>query len=90
MPTFSPSVPPIKNVKTLASSSEARAVISKYLTVLDGQIRILKKEFSIYFSTPFCVHTQRTIPLAYQDKLKAELDLLKSQNLIAPITKTTT
>ena len=27
---------------------------------------------------PFCVHTPRTIPFAYRDKLKAELDLLES------------
>jgi len=39
---------------------------------------------------PFCVHTPCTIPFAYCDKLKAELDLLESQNVIAPVTEATT
>ena len=38
---------------------------------------------------PFCVNTPRTIPFAYRDKLKAELDLLESQNVITPVTKAT-
>ena len=33
---------------------------------------------------PFCVNTPRSIPFAYCDKLKAELDLLQSQHIIAP------
>ena len=38
---------------------------------------------------PFCVHTPRVIPFAYRDKLKAELDLLQSQGIIAPVTEPT-
>ena len=38
---------------------------------------------------PFCVHTPHTIPYAYCDKLKAELDLLQEQNIIAPVTEPT-
>ena len=38
---------------------------------------------------PFCVNTPRSVPYAYRDKLKAELDLLQSQGIIAPITEPT-
>ena len=32
---------------------------------------------------PFCVHTPRSVPFAYRDKLK---DLLQGQGVIAPVT----
>ena len=38
---------------------------------------------------PFCVNTPWSVPFAYRDKLKAELDLLKSQQIIAPVTEAT-
>ena len=38
---------------------------------------------------PFCVNTPRSVPFAYRDKLKAELDLLQSQQIIAPVTEAT-
>ena len=38
---------------------------------------------------PFCIKTPRSIPFAYRDKLKAELDLLLSQNIITPVTEPT-
>ena len=38
---------------------------------------------------PFCINTPRSIPLACRDKLKAELDLLESQCIIAPVTAAT-
>ena len=38
---------------------------------------------------PFCVNTPRSILFAYRDKLKAELELLQSQHIIAPVTEAT-
>ena len=62
-------------------------LIKAYPTVFDGHIRVMQgEEFHISLATnvkPFCVHMPRTIPFAYRDKLKAELDLLESQHIIA-------
>ena len=38
---------------------------------------------------PFCVSAPRTIPFAYRDKLKQELDLLVAQGVITPVTEPT-
>ena len=38
---------------------------------------------------PFCVKTPRSIPFAYRDKLKVELNLLQDQGIIAPVTEVT-
>ena len=38
---------------------------------------------------PFCVNTPRAVPFAFRDKLKAELDLLQEQGIIAPVTEPT-
>ena len=37
----------------------------------------------------FCVNTPRSIPFAYREKLKAELDLLQEQHIIAPVVEVT-
>ena len=37
----------------------------------------------------FCVNTPRSIPIAYRDKLRAELDILHQQNIITPVTEAT-
>ena len=67
--------------------------MTAFPTVFDGQIRVMQgEEFHITIAEtakPFCVHTPRTIPFAYRDKLQAELHLLESQNIIAPVTETT-
>ena len=69
-------------------------MIYVYPTVFDGQIRVMQEEeFHISVvanAQPFSVHTPRKIPFAYHDRLKAELDLLQSQNVITPVTKATT
>ena len=36
---------------------------------------------------PFCVNTPPSIPFMYRNKLKAELELLQRQNIVAPITE---
>ena len=38
---------------------------------------------------PFCVKAPRSIPFAYRHKLKAELELLQEQDIIAPVTQAT-
>jgi len=51
-------------------------------TAFNGQVRNMKGEHFYISSTgdakPFCVNTPRSIPFAYRDKLKAELELLES------------
>ena len=96
-PIFAPSMAPtsdIKTVNTTPSIAEVGTMINKCPTVFDGQIRIMQgEEFRICLAAnakPFCVHTPRTILFAYRDKLKAELDLLESQNVIVPISEATT
>ena len=36
---------------------------------------------------PFCVHIPHTKPYAFRDNLKAELQLLQEQNIIARVTE---
>ena len=38
---------------------------------------------------PFCIKTPRAVLFAYRDKLKAELEFLKTQGIIAPVTHPT-
>ena len=49
----------------------------------------IQRNFTSPYAKPFCVHTARAVPFAYRDKLKAELDLLQRQGIIAPVTKPT-
>ena len=68
-------------------------LINEFPTVFDGQIRTMPGEtFKIELTEdykPFCVNTPRTIHYSYQEKLKAELDLLESQNIIGKQIKPT-
>ena len=61
--------------------------MKQFPTVFDGTIKILEGEqFHIHLTNnakPFPVSTPRTIPFAYREKLKAELELLQKQNIIA-------
>ena len=70
-----------------------RDIRDEYPTVFDGKIKSMEGEYFHIALTddakPFCVRTPRTIPYAYRDKLKAELDLLQEQNVIAPVTEPT-
>ena len=81
-------------VNTAADMPTESEMINMYHTVFDDQIRVMQGE-EFYISVvanaqPFCVHTPWTIPFAYHDRLKVELDLLQSQNVITPVTKATT
>ena len=68
-------------------------IMSEIPSVFDGQIRTMPGEtFHISLTDdvrPFCVTTPRTIPFAYQDKLKQEIDLLVDQGIITPVTEPT-
>ena len=61
--------------------------------VFDGNVKSMEGEhFHIAQkddAKPFCVKTPRTIPIAFRDKLKAELDLLQQQKIITPVTEPT-
>ena len=64
-----------------------------HIPVFNGQIRTMLGE-TLHISLtenarPFCVTTPHTIPFAYRDKLKNEIDLLTSQGIIAPVTEPT-
>ena len=83
--------------KTPATSSPciptAKEIMAEFPSVFDGQIRTMPGEkFHILLTANaqlFCVTTPRTIPFAYQDKLRSEIDLLVSQGVIAPVTEPT-
>ena len=81
-------------VNTAADMPTESEMINMYHTVFDDQIRVMQgEEFYISVAAnaqPFCVYTPQTIPFAYRDRLKVELDLLQSQNVITPVTKATT
>ena len=72
---------------------DKHSVVQEFPTVFNGNINSMEGEkFHIYLTDdakPFCVNTPRSIPYAYCDKLKAELDLLESQNIITPVTEAT-
>ena len=65
----------------------------EYSTVFDGRIRTMEgEEFHISLTAdakPFCVNTTWSVPFAYHDKLKAELEFLQTQSIITLITETT-
>ena len=66
-------------------------LLKEFPSVFAEQIRtITGEEFHISLTKdgkPFCVNTPRSIPFAYLDKLKAELELLQQQEIIALITE---
>ena len=71
----------------------AEQLMAEFPTVFDGWIRTMPGEkFHISLTGnahPFCVTTPRTVPLAYREKLRKEIDLLVGQGIIAPVTKPT-
>ena len=81
--------PSVAHTKVTAQSDPQ----ADYPSVFDGVVKTMDGElFHIALTEdakPFCVHTPRTIPYAYRDKLEAELQLLQEQNIIAPVTEPT-
>ena len=90
-----PTSPPVgtNTVAVPLSANPQGHITSDYPRVFDGVVKMMEgEEFRIVLAEdaqPFCVRTPQTIPFAYRDKLKAELDLLLSQQIIAPITEPT-
>ena len=71
----------------------AQEVMEEFPSVFDGQVRVMDGEqFHVTLTenaVPFCVKTPQTVPITYRDKLKAELELLQQQGIIAPVTEAT-
>ena len=92
-PTVDISSCPTIKVTSTSQPSPVVDFSKEFPTVFDGIIRNMDgEEFHISLTKnvkPFCVHTPRSIPFAFRDKLKAELDLLQEQNIIAPVTEVT-
>ena len=76
-----------------SSQPQSQTLITEFPSIFDDQIRTMDGEqFHISLmqdAKPFCIKTPRSIPFAYRDKLKDELDLLLSQKVIAPVTTVT-
>jgi len=74
----------------LPSQQINQVLMDKYPAVFDGEIWVMAGEtFHIALVISFCMKTPRSIPFAYRDKLKPELDLLLDQNIIVPVTEVT-
>ena len=67
--------------------------MQEFPAVFDGQIRMMEGEqFHILLvegAVPFCVKMPRSVPFAYREKLKVELELLQEQGIIMPVTEVT-
>ena len=104
LPTVPTSIEPHKQTSTTTVRINAATIgtplsvteqlMATFPTVFDGQIRVMQgEEFHIAIddtAKPFCVHTPRTVPFAYRDKLQSELNLLESQHIITAVTEATT
>ena len=80
--TPSPEPATITNTPTESPPLSPEYAKNQYPTIFDGQIRSMEGEkYRISLTDdarPFCVNTPRSIPFAYREKLKAELDLRTS------------
>lgn len=83
----------IPTTANMATTLTLDSVMREFSSVFDGVIRTMTGEkFHISLkgdAKPFCVNTPRSIPFIYRDKLKAELELLQNQDIIAPVTEPT-
>ena len=90
-PLSSPGTPSISVATTTKeSTSPILDPAKEFPTVFDGNIKQMDgEEFHITLTEgakPFCIKTPCTVPFAYRDKLKAELEILEAQGIIAPVT----
>lgn len=92
-PSNTPSTNSIATPTTINHVVSSQQIMQEFPSVFDGQIKTMEGEkFHIALTDnakPFCVNTPRAIPFACRDKLKAELDLLQQQGIIAPVTEPT-
>ena len=92
-PNPSPAVAPCVAITSASHPVSIFDIKREFPPVFDGHIKTMDGEkFHIALTDnaePFCVHTPRAIPFAFRDKLKAELDLLQEQGVIAPVTEPT-
>ena len=74
-------------------TGKALEIMLEYPSVFDGRIKTMEGEkFRITLTDdakPFCIHTPWVIPFAFRDELRAELELLQNQGVIAPVTEPT-
>ena len=79
--------------QTTAHYRIAEELTHDFSTVFDGEVTVMEGEtFTISLmegAKPFCVKAPRTIPFAYRDKLKKELDQLLQQGIITPVSEPT-
>ena len=90
--------PAIRMVQTSQAAVQPKRVtsqdlINEFPMVFNEVVQAMEGEsFRIELTDdakPFCVKTPRSIPFAYRDKLKAELETLQSQGIITPVTHPT-
>lgn len=91
---------PIQNPQTLSFSVDPNPkdtpgtdLMTEFPSVFNDRVNQMEgEELHITLSQdaqPFCIKTPRSVPFAYRDKLKAELDHLQAQGIIVPVTHPT-
>ena len=88
-----PSYPEPISIQRITSPKEnqttSESLINEFPSVFNNEVKPMEGEqFHIALideAKPFCVKTPRTIPYAYREKLKAELQSLEEQGIITPV-----
>ena len=82
-----------RQVKQIDSNPTAEDLVKQFPTVFDGHIHTMEGEkFHISLvddTVPFCIKAPRSIPFAYRDKLKVEIEIFQEQGIIAPMMQVT-
>ena len=83
----------VTNTSSKGHTTIAEGIVQEFPLIFDGEVTTMEGEvFSICLTEeaePFCIKAPRSIPFAYCDKLKKELDLLQQQGIIVPVTEVT-